>query len=281
MRARLDKRPSIERLRQVLAYEPDTGVIRWKITSGRAVAGREAGCLDKSSGYIRVRIDGFPIMAHHVAFALMTGRWPELIIDHIRGKEAGNAWGNLREVTHSQNILNKPIFRGPMRAPERLKQPRRRPTVEEVRAALVYDKETGILRWGEGGAEAGRLNEDGYVRIGMHWRQYPAHVLAVVIIKGYWPKNTVDHKNNVRSDNRWDNLREATQSQNVANSRLSSRNTSGFKGVSYVRQSGRWAAYIKVKGVARRIGEFDTPEEAHEAYKREAVAVWGKFANFG
>ena len=86
MRANLANRPSIERVRQVVAYDRDAGVLRWLITSGRAIAGREAGGTDKSTGYRRVRIDGFILMTHHVIWALQKGEWP-LQLDHAQGKE--------------------------------------------------------------------------------------------------------------------------------------------------------------------------------------------------
>ncbi|MBV8473755.1 MAG: HNH endonuclease, partial [Hyphomicrobiales bacterium] len=307
MKARLDKRPAIARIREVLAYDPVSGVLTWRITSGRAIAGREAGSFDKTTGYIRVRIDGMFLLAHHVAWAIVEGFWPERV-DHRHGKEAGNGWANLRLCTPSQNRANtaipshntsgvkgvcfhkatskwqaqigvngktahlgifatkeeaaeayakaarehfgefarldplppvKPIERAPI-APRRTKG---RPTAEEVRAALHYDPATGLLRWGEAGKVAGQLTEKGYIRVGLFRRQYGAHVLIWVIMTGEWPKHFIDHDNNVRSDNRWSNLREATQSQNIANTRRGAKNTSGYKGVSLEKSSGRWAAY--------------------------------------
>lgn len=105
MKANLANRPSIARIREVLAYDPITGVLTWKITSGRAVAGREAGNMDASIGYHRLRVDGTAILSHHCAWAIMTGEWVDQI-DHIRGKEVGNMWDNLRLSTQSENMQN-------------------------------------------------------------------------------------------------------------------------------------------------------------------------------
>lgn len=343
MRANLSKRPTIARLREVVSYDPATGILTWLITSGRAIAGREAGCFDRATGYWRIRIDGQAIMSHHVAYALMTGVWPERL-DHRYGKENGNRWENLRPSTQSQNMgnigrpahntsgvkgvslhkatgkwqaqigingkrtwlgcrdtkeeaaelyeaaaiehfgefarsENFPIAKMQAKGPAVPHRKRGRPTPEEVRAALCYDPETGLLTW-PGGKTAGRLTEDGYIKIGLFWRHYLGHILAWVIMNGVWPTHKVDHENNVRNDNRWLNLREGTQSQNIANTRRSARNSSGFKGVSFERATRKWAAFIKVAGVSRRIGSYQSPEEAHAAYQQEATLAWGSFAKF-
>lgn len=106
VKARLDKRPSIDRVRQILAYDRETGILTWKVTSGRAIAGREAGGIDSSTGYHRVKVERVTILSHHVAWAIEMGEWPERI-DHRLGKEAGNAWSNLRLATQSQNMSNR------------------------------------------------------------------------------------------------------------------------------------------------------------------------------
>ncbi len=284
MKARLDRRPSIDRIRGVLAYDRDTGILTWRITSGRAIAGREAGCFDKSSGYVRVRIDGYFILAHHVVWAIETGEWPEQL-DHIDGNKAHYRFENLRQANQRQNLGNigaprhntsgikgvswhkatakwramisaagKRVWLGVFDTKEeagaaylaaakqhfgeefaraenfqpsimRPHAPLRgthRPTVEEVRSALSYDCGTGVLRWkqalsfrGPIGAVAGRINLDGYVRIGLFGKQYPAHVLAWVIETGEWPSLVIHHEDAVRSNNRWPNLSEISQSENV------------------------------------------------------------------
>ena len=276
MRARLDKRPSIERLRQVVAYDPETGVFTWLITSGRAIAGQEAGVrVDKHDGYRRIRIDKNLILAHHVAFALALGRWP-VQLDHRDGDKANCQITNLRESTQSQNMANqgrpatnKSGFKGVYfhkvtskwaaqigkrhiglyDAPElaaaayeeaaveaygefargvdfvkpQTQQPKvpavRRtsglPTPDEVRSALSYDQEIGVLRWGVHGPVAGMTTRDGYVRVGLFRRHYYAHVLAWVIMKSEWPIFVIHHVDANRSNNRWENLEQITQSDNI------------------------------------------------------------------
>lgn len=81
-------------------------------------------------------------------------------------------------------------------------------------------------------------------------------------------------------DNRRQNLRVATRSQNLANRGKTKSNTSGFKCVS-MRPSGRWVAKITVDRRQMTLGTFDTREEAHTAYVEAALLYFGEFANGG
>lgn len=89
----------------------------------------------------------------------------------------------------------------------------------------------------------------------------------------------VDHKNGNGLDNRDDNLRACTQSQNNGNSRPRVKNLCGFKGVKYRPESRlHWEARIGFEGKSTIIGNFATAEEAAKAYDRTAVKVFGQFA---
>lgn len=87
----------------------------------------------------------------------------------------------------------------------------------------------------------------------------------------------VDHINGNGLDNRRENLRIATNSQNQANRGLNRNNTTGYKGV--VKKKNRYAAQINVHGVTRHIGYFKTAEDAYAAYCEKAKALFGEFAN--
>ncbi len=85
-----------------------------------------------------------------------------------------------------------------------------------------------------------------------------------------------DHRDLCRLNNRRNNLRPANNSQNMANSPLSKRNTSGFKGVRRAR--GKWRADIRQEGVKKFLGNFSDPVSAARAYDIAAVRVFGEFA---
>lgn len=88
----------------------------------------------------------------------------------------------------------------------------------------------------------------------------------------------VDHKNLNTLDNRRENLRVATRSQNKANGRIQSNSTSGYKGVSLNKKSGTWRAQIKYQGKQYYLGCRNTPEEAYLLYCEAALKMHGEFA---
>lgn len=96
-----------ERLKELLIYNPDTGVFTWRIKPcDRIMAGAIASNVSKTHGYVRIGIDGKRYMAHRLAWLYMTGKWPILEIDHKDGLRANNKWGNLREATSAVNHQN-------------------------------------------------------------------------------------------------------------------------------------------------------------------------------
>lgn len=97
-------------------------------------------------------------------------------------------------------------------------------------------------------------------------------------ILGDIPGMVIDHINGNKLDNRRCNLRHATRGQNNANAGLRKNNTTGFKGVSIRRDTGKFMAQITVNGVNRKLGTFATAEEAHAAYAAEAKNNYGEFA---
>jgi hypothetical protein len=93
---------------------------------------------------------------------------------------------------------------------------------------------------------------------------------------GSFPENDADHENRVRTDDRWINLRDATDSQNNANKLKASRNTSGVKGVG--RSHGKFRATIRVNGCFKHLGHFLDIDKASAAYSKAAIEHFGAFA---
>ena len=109
-------------------------------------------------------------------------------------------------------------------------------------------------------------------------KRYSAHRLAWLYMTGDWPPDEVDHKNRVRTDNRWDNLRLADTFTNKRNTSAYRNNKSGFKGVSWHVCSRKWRSRIRVDGKEKNLGLYDTPEQANAAYERAAREMFGEFA---
>ncbi len=156
---------------------------------------------------------------------------------------------------------------------------------EILRQLVFYDTETGALIWKHGakkrvrGDKAGSTSgKDGRTRVCFSGRKYQVHRLVWLYVNGEWPSKFIDHIDGDPSNNRIENLREATQSQNCANSRKSSRNTSGYKGVCWSGRIGRWRSYVTVRGKTHWLGYFNTKEEAFAARVSAADRLHGEFA---
>jgi AP2 domain/HNH endonuclease len=156
---------------------------------------------------------------------------------------------------------------------------RPRLTRARLRELLHYDEDTGEFRWRKhGGNEVCLGDVAGCVRICVLGRTYRAHQLAWLYVTGRWGRPMIDHRDGDATNNRWSNLRRASASQNGANRGRSRQNSSGYKGVSLCRRSGRWEAYITKKRRRMHLGTFDTPEAAHDAYVAAARKLFGEFA---
>ena len=93
------------RLKELVHYDPDTGVFTWRITQGRCKAGAVAGT--RSTGdYWTIRVDRHRYSAHRLAFLYMAGKWPDDVVDHVNGMRNDNRWSNLREATRAENMQN-------------------------------------------------------------------------------------------------------------------------------------------------------------------------------
>lgn len=104
-----DKQKSLtaERLRELLAYDPDTGLFTWRVrTNGRVNVGAVAGTKRKD-GYFQIQIGGYIHLAHRLAWLYVTGAWPDAYIDHLNCDKSDTRFSNLRESTHGGNMQNR------------------------------------------------------------------------------------------------------------------------------------------------------------------------------
>ena len=151
-------------------------------------------------------------------------------------------------------------------------------TVDEIRQAFSYDPETGRLtRHRMPHRDPTWVSPTGYAKVNLGKEKYRAHRLAFVLMEGRWPHDQVDHINRDKLDNRWANLREATNSTNAVNRGLQANNRTGFRGVSYHKRDQVFRARVKVNGVERQVGQFATAIEAASARDRAMRAHFGDF----
>jgi hypothetical protein len=147
-------------------------------------------------------------------------------------------------------------------------------TQEELKKRLSYDPLTGYLTWIAPntkrwlGKKAGYLcPKDGYILIRIKGRIYPAHRLAMLYMNGVFPTHDTDHKDGVRNNNAYENLRCATRSENNQNQRRPrSDNKSGYLGVYWSKHMNKWASSLTVNGKKYDLGYFEDVKLASEAY---------------
>lgn len=165
------------------------------------------------------------------------------------------------------------------------------PTQEVIRELLVY--KDGELIWRErgygtfdkqfAGKKAGHINKDGKLAIGFNqYGLFLANTVTWVYHNGEIPEGyDVDHKDNDKLNNKIENLRLATRSQNLYNTRIRSDNLSGIKGVSFNPNNNNWRARLYVDKTKIEVGSFETKELAAQAIAEAREKYHGEFANHG
>jgi hypothetical protein len=152
---------------------------------------------------------------------------------------------------------------------------------------IHYNSSTGLFYWlpkkGPFGWDynkpAGRFDHDGYVVIRMGGKRITAHRLAWLITYGVFPEKYLDHANGNKADNRIQNLRLATASQNLHNRPKTKSNTSGIKGVSWCKTHKKWVAQLRVDNKDFHLGRFSTIQAAKEAVQDFRNHKLGEFSH--
>lgn len=145
-------------------------------------------------------------------------------------------------------------------------------TQDKLKELLHYDPETGIFRWRVSCTNstkpwsiAGYIAKNGYVHMSVFNKRFLAHRIAWLYMTGELPEEHIDHIDGNPSNNSWKNLRAATHKQNCENFKLFKSNSSGFRGVSFTKQTNRWRGVVKNNYKYIHVGYFDTAEEAAKA----------------
>lgn len=155
-------------------------------------------------------------------------------------------------------------------------------TAEELRRLLRYNEESGSFTWlvrrsWRTGDIAGTVDKNGYRVISIGAKKLFAHRLAWLYVYGKLPTKGLDHINGDKQDNRIQNLREATVSQNMRNKGLDPKNTSGYKGVTWNKR--RRCYTVQAGGGGKRVylGFFADPKAASDAYQEFTKKHYGEF----
>ena len=159
----------------------------------------------------------------------------------------------------------------------------------DIKTYLDYDPNTGVMVWvnvspyhrEKNGSVAGCTtpNRHGksYHVISLNGRKHKRSRLAFAWMTGRWPVHQIDHINGDSTDDRWENLREATPTQNAWNHHRRSKKSTLPMGVRS-NPSGRFSARIAVNKRMVQVGTFDTPEQAGAAYLEARRQYYGQFA---
>lgn len=115
--------------------------------------------------------------------------------------------------------------------------------------------------------ESPKKTKSDYKHVCVNYTYMLVHRVIFLMHHGYLP-HLIDHIDRDTTNNKIENLRDADKAINSWNRDIQSNNTSGYRGVSWNKNAGKWHAYIKVSGKRRHIGLFNTPEEASIAYEQ-------------
>src|SRR5687768_7944839 len=159
------------------------------------------------------------------------------------------------------------------------------PPVERLRELFSYDPLTGVLSWksnpkfkGLPVGRCGTIGRCGYLMVGIDRNYFLSHRIIWKMVTGCEPQDQIDHIDGDRLNNRFDNLREASNGQNRCNIKIQKNNKSGFKGVCWEASHKAWKAYISHNGTQRKLGRFKDLSSAVEAVRCERERLHGEFA---
>lgn len=161
-------------------------------------------------------------------------------------------------------------------------------TSERLRELIDYNPETGVFVWRvscrgtKAGDVAGASGTEGRRHITIGYARYKAHRLAWLYVCGCFPTKLIDHINGDPTDNRINNLRESTASENQTNQREAhSRNKTGLLGAQWNKGKQKFKSRITIGGKEIFLGYYATAELAHAAYmaKKREVHPFGTIAN--
>lgn len=201
-----------QELSNLLEYDPETGIFKWKVPRRRGTIppGARAGS-DIGDGWVSIKIGGRGYYAARLAWWLVYDEYPEFVPVPLDGDRSNLAIDNLID-KQEYNKTRDGKFQQQI-------------THEELLRILDYDPHSGVFTWkvfmgsrATVGSVAGTI-QDGYTNIRIYGRGYKAARLAWLYTHGVWPEEQMDHIDRERSNNRLNNLRDVTLQVNLENRR--------------------------------------------------------------
>lgn len=160
-------------------------------------------------------------------------------------------------------------------------------SLTQTLAKEFFEHRDGVLYWKKQtstraivGNKAGRVDKNGYVVVGLNHKRYKAHRIVFLMEHGYVPP-ILDHIDGNRSNNKIENLRAATVSQNMQNSKTYKSNNSGIKGVSWEKDRNKWKVQIMLHGKNKVIRNLEDLELAELVAIEVRNKYHGEYANHG
>lgn len=151
----------------------------------------------------------------------------------------------------------------------------------DIEAVLLYNEQEGTFTWKRTGKLAGYTNPDGYVFIRINKKLYRAHRLVWLLRYGQFPEAEIDHVDGNPSNNRVENLRLASSSDNKCNTKRRKDNTSGVKGIHWYKAYKKWQVNICKNSKNKCLGYFTDIFEAYCVLTSYRNKLHGDFANNG
>lgn len=155
--------------------------------------------------------------------------------------------------------------------------------IETLQRLFRYEPETGNVYWvaeGKGRIKkkaAGTVVKAGYIGIMIDGKRYYAHRIAWALHHGKHPIDQLDHINGIKTDNRIVNLRQASNLQNGKNIKTKRNNTSGYSGVVFCKQTGKWRVMIKVNSKSIHFGRYKNLYDAVAIRKKAEIQYFGEW----
>ena len=151
----------------------------------------------------------------------------------------------------------------------------------------LFEYKDGFLYWkitkaqnAKKGTIAGSVDSNGYHRVSINYKHYKVHRLVFLMFHGFLPEN-IDHIDGNPLNNKIENLRKVTTSQNMQNAKRYSTNTSGVKGVSWEKDRKKWKVQVMLNRENNIIRNLESLELAELVAQELRNKYHGEFTNHG